>query len=167
MKILVYINIRHDTTAVRIVLQIIDHTIHLIHHPFFVLMFHLHLITIGFSDRTILISPAVPDMTVQIINIIRLLLPDPEHLIHTALDPGSSKSQCREFLRQVIAVDHSEFLNGICRCSVLPSRADFLTLCACSILYNVSAHINKYFICVTQLFLSFLINDSSYMKYHT
>ena len=43
-------------------------------------------------------------------------------------------------------------LNGICRCSVLPSWAYLLTLCACSILYNVSAHINKYFICVTQLF---------------
>ena len=163
MKILMHVNICHNTTAIRIVLQIINHAVYLIHHAFFILMLHLHLITISFSDRTILISPTVPDMTVQIINIIRLLLPDPEHLIHTALDPGSSKSQCRKFLRQVIAVDHSKFLNGICRCSVLPSWAYLLPLCACSILYNVSAHINKYFICVTQLFFSFLTNDSSFI----
>ena len=163
MKILMHVNICHNTTAIRIILQIINHAVYLIHHAFFILMLHLHLITISFSDRTILISPTVPDMTVQIINIIRLLLPDPEHLIHTALDPGSSKSQCRKFLRQVIAVDHSKFLNGICRCSVLPSWTNLLTLCACSILYNVSAHINKYFICVTQLFFSFLTNDSSFI----
>ena len=64
MKILMHIDIRHDPAAVRIVLQIIDHTIDLIHHSLFILMLYLHLIAVGFSDGTVLICPAVPDVTV-------------------------------------------------------------------------------------------------------
>ena len=163
MKILMHVNICHNTTAIRIILQIINHAVYLVHHAFFILVLYAHLISISLSDRTVFIRPTVPDMTVKIIDIIRFLLPDPQKLIRTAFDCCSSKCQCRKFLRQVIAVDHSKFLNGICRCSVLPSWAYLLTLCACSILYNVSAHINKYFICVTQLFFSFLTNDSSFI----
>ena len=77
MKILMYINIRHDPSAVRIILQIIDHTVYLIEHSLLVLMFYGHLVSIGFSNRSIFICPAVPDMTVQIMNVVRFLLPYP------------------------------------------------------------------------------------------
>ena len=70
MKILMYINIRHDPSAVRIVLQIIDHTVYLIEHSFFILMLYAHLISVSFSDRSVFICPAVPDMAVQVLDII-------------------------------------------------------------------------------------------------
>ena len=70
MKILMHINIRHDPAAVRIVFQVIENTVYLIHHSFFIFMLHLHLISVGLTDRACLIRPAVPDMTVQVMNVI-------------------------------------------------------------------------------------------------
>ena len=51
--------------------QIIDHTIYLIHHSFFVLVFDPHLVSISFSYGTIFICPAVPDMTVKVYGEVR------------------------------------------------------------------------------------------------
>ena len=85
MKILMYINIGHDPSAVRIVLKIKKYPVHLIHHSFFILMFHTQLIAVGFSDGAVLICPAVPDMAVKIMDIVGFLLPDPQNLIHGTL----------------------------------------------------------------------------------
>ena len=98
MKILMHINIRHDTAAVRIVLQIIDHSVHLIHHALFVLMLYTHLITISLADGTVLIRPFIPDRTVQIMDIVGFALPDPQHLIRGALDGRLAEGQRRKFL---------------------------------------------------------------------
>ena len=73
MKILMYINIGHDPSAVRIVLKIKKYPVHLIHHSFFILMFHTQLIAVGFSDGAVLICPAVPDMAVKIMDIVGFL----------------------------------------------------------------------------------------------
>ena len=85
MKILMYINIGHDPSAVRIVLKIKKNPVHLIHHSLFILMFHTQLIAVGFSDGAVLICPAVPDMAVKIMDIVGFLLPDPQNLIHGTL----------------------------------------------------------------------------------
>ena len=62
MQVLMHVNIGHDAAAEGIVLQIVDHTIHLIHHALFILMFHTHLVTVGLTDGTIRIRPFIPDM---------------------------------------------------------------------------------------------------------
>lgn len=65
-----HINVRHDTAAVWIVLQIIDHTIDLIHHTLFIFVLHTELVTIRLADRTIFVCPRVPDMAVQVMDVI-------------------------------------------------------------------------------------------------
>ena len=85
MKILMHVNIGHNSAAERIIFQIIDHSVYLIHHSFLILMFHTKLISICLADRTALICPAVPDMAVKIMNIVGFLLPDPKYLIHSTL----------------------------------------------------------------------------------
>ena len=40
MKILVHVNICHNAAAERIMFQIINHAVNLIHHAFFILMFY-------------------------------------------------------------------------------------------------------------------------------
>ena len=80
-----HINIGHNSSAERIIFQIIDHSVYLIHHSFFILMFHTQLIAVGFSDGAVLICPAVPDMAVKVMDIVGFLLPDPEDLIHGTL----------------------------------------------------------------------------------
>ena len=85
MKILMHIQIGHDPSAEWIILQVIQHPIHLVHHALFVLMLHPHLIPIGLSDRTVFIRPFIPDMAVKVMDVVGLLLPYPQHLVGRAL----------------------------------------------------------------------------------
>ena len=147
MKILMYINISHNTTAIRIILKIIKNPVNLIHHSFPVLMFHTQLITICLTDRTIFICPAIPDMAVKIMDVIRFLLPDPQNLIHGAFQCCFTKCQCRKFFPEVITIDHTKFLDGICRSAILPYRADFLAFCTGAVLDHIFTHIYKGNIC--------------------
>ena len=149
MKILMYIDIRHDPAAVRIILQIIEYTVYLIHHSFFVDMLYAHLIAVCLPDRSIFICPAVPDVTVQIVDIIGFFLPDPQKLVRTAFDPGSSECQCREFFSQIIPVHHTKFFYSIRRSPVFPSRTYLFSFCAGSIINDVPAHLYKNFVCIT------------------
>ena len=95
MEILMHVDIRHNPPAVRIMLQIVDHPVYLIEHPLFILVLYSHLIAIGFSDRAF-IRPAVPNVALQIVNIIGLFLPDPQQFIRTAFDSSPAKRQGRE-----------------------------------------------------------------------
>ena len=53
MQILMDINICHDAPAEGIVFQVIQNSIHLIHHPLLILMLHSQLITVGLTDRAV------------------------------------------------------------------------------------------------------------------
>ena len=94
-----YIGICHNPAAVGILLQIEKHPIHLIHIALPVMALHADLIAVSLADGTGLVGPLVPDMAVQIMNIVGFLLVNPENFIHTALKPRSSKRQRRKFLR--------------------------------------------------------------------
>ena len=59
-----HIDIGHDPAAEGIVLQIVDHAVHLIHHAFLILMLHLHLIAVCLTDRAVFICPLIPDVAV-------------------------------------------------------------------------------------------------------
>lgn len=48
-----HIQIRHDPAAERIVFQVINDPVHLVHHPFPVLVLHPHLIAISLADAHI------------------------------------------------------------------------------------------------------------------
>ena len=144
-----YISIRHNPTAVGILLQIEKHPIHLIHIALLVMTLHADLVTIGLADGSGLIGPLVPDMTVQVVDVVGLLLVNPEDLVHTAFKPRPSKRQRRKPLRQIITVHHAKLLNRIGRSSVLPFRTHLLPLGAGAVLDDVPAHLFKYLICIT------------------
>ena len=78
------ISIGNDSAAEGVVLQVIQHPVHLIHHAFFILTLHTDLIAVGLSNGTGLICPLIPDMAVQIMDIGGFPLIDPQNLIHTA-----------------------------------------------------------------------------------
>ena len=64
MQIRMHIDIRHDAPAERIVFQIVDHTVNLIHHAFLILVLHAELVTVCFSDGAVRIRPLIPDRAV-------------------------------------------------------------------------------------------------------
>ena len=147
MQILMYINIRHNTAAERIILQIINHPVHLIHHTFLILVLHAELIAICLSNRTGLIRPFIPHRTIQIMNIIRLPLPNPKHLFCTSLNRGLTQRNGRELLRQIITIDDTKLLNRIGTCPIFPMWTYLLSFCAGAILQNILTHIYKNLIC--------------------
>ena len=146
-KVLMHVNIRHNTTAERIMLQIVDNPIHLIHHPFLILMLDPHLITVGFTDGAGLVCPLIPNRTFQIVDVVGLLLPDPQHLIGTTLDCRSPQRNRREFFGQIIAIDHTKFLNCVSACPIFPLRTHLLSFGAHPVVNNIATHIYKDLIC--------------------
>ena len=151
MQILMHIDIRHDPATEGIVFQIVQDTIHLIHHALFILMFHAKLVTVSLSDGSILIRPLIPNMAVQIVNVVGLALPDPKDLIRRGFKCSPAQRHDGELLRKIIPVHHAEFLDRIGGGAVRPMRPDLLPLSTCSILQNILAHIDKYGICVTHI----------------
>ena len=77
VEVLKIVEIGEDAAAGGIVLQVVQHTIHLIHLTLRVLVLHAQLIAVGLADGPVLIGPAVPDVAPQIVDIVGLLLPDP------------------------------------------------------------------------------------------
>ena len=82
MEILEVIDIGHDPPGRGIVLQVIDHPVHLVKHAFLILVLDAQLIAIGLTDGTIRSCPLIPHMAAQVLDAIGLLLPDPKQFIH-------------------------------------------------------------------------------------
>lgn len=89
-------------------------------------------------------------------DVVGLALPDPEHLIGTALDPGSPKGQRRKFFGEIVSVYHRELFDCVGRGAILPFRAYLLSLRTRTVIDNVFAHTDKYLICITHLLSSIL-----------
>ena len=190
MKITECIDAGQNPSGKRIVLQIINHTVHLIHVPaairslqcmcpfhflclrnkdirdklrlrnrvckcssegaakallcdVIIAVLHRHLIPVGLSDRSLLVSPFIPDTGMQLGDLIGLLLPDPQKLIQRALYRSLPKRQNRELLLKVISRHHAKGLDRVGRCSVRPMRPDLLPLRRRPVLQNVIAHPDK------------------------
>ena len=77
MQIRKIINTCHDPAAVGLIFQIKQNSVYLIEQSFFVLMFDPQLIAVSFADRTVLISPCIPDLAVKISDIVGFLDPNP------------------------------------------------------------------------------------------
>ena len=65
-----------------IVLQVVKYPVHLIHIPFGIMVLYPQLVAIGLTDGAVLIGPAVPDVAAEVADVVRLLLPDPQKLLH-------------------------------------------------------------------------------------
>ena len=70
VQILMHINVRHDPAGKGIVLEVIDHAVHLIEHSFLILMLYTQLIAVCLADAAVLIRPLVPDMAVQVVDVV-------------------------------------------------------------------------------------------------
>jgi hypothetical protein len=79
-----------------VVLKVIENSINLVEFTFWVNRFLGELIAIGFSDGASLIRPAIPDMGMEVVDVVALLLPDPKKLIEAGLEISSADSEYRK-----------------------------------------------------------------------
>ena len=71
-----------NAAAGRVVLQVVQHAVDLIELSLRETVFDAELIAVGLADGAALIGPAVPDMAAEVVDVVRLLLPDPQKLLH-------------------------------------------------------------------------------------
>jgi len=101
-------------------LQVIEDPVHLIHVSLGIVVLHCQLVAVGFADGAGLISPAVPDVAPEVMDVVGLLLPDPQKLINTGLEVGAAQGQDGELLLQIIAVHKTELFHRVGGGTVLP-----------------------------------------------
>ncbi|MPM97055.1 hypothetical protein SDC9_144228 [bioreactor metagenome] len=106
-------------------------------------MLYSQLIAVGLPDGPGLIGPLVPNLRVQVADIVRLLLPDPQKLVHRRLPIGAPQRQNRELRGEVIAVYNAEFFDGMGGSPVLPMRPDLLVRVPDAVLQDVPAILKK------------------------
>ena len=122
MEIFEGVNVGQNTAGRRIVLQIVDHPVHLVEHTFFVLVFHTQLIAVSLADGAVFAGPLVPHMAAQVCNPVGLLLPDPKEFIHGTLPIGAAQGHNGKLFFQVVTIHHTELLDSVGRGSVRPMR---------------------------------------------
>ena len=148
VQILKIVDIRQDAAAGRVVLQVVQHPVHLVHLPLGILMLHRQLIAVGLADGAVLIGPAVPDMPAEIMDVVGLLLPYPQQLIDTGLEVRSADGEDGELLAQVVTIYDAEFFDGVGGRAVLPVGTHVLVGIPYAVGKDLPAVFLEYAVCV-------------------
>ena len=143
MEILVVVKTGEDAAGGGVVLQVIQHPVHLVHLPFGILVLDGELIAIGLADGAVRIRPLIPDVAVQVVDVVGLLLPDPQQFVHRGLPVGPAEGQDGELLLKVIAVDDPEFFHSVGGSTVLPMGTDGQVCVPDPVVQNVPAVLQK------------------------
>ena len=148
VEILEVIEIGEDAAAGGVVLQVVQHTIHLIHLALRVLVLHAQLIAVGLANGAVFVGPAVPDVAPQIVDVVGLLLPDPQQLVDAGFEVRPPQGQNGEFLTEVVAVDDAELLHRVGGGTVGPVGTHLLVGVPHAVLQNVPAVLFEYLVSV-------------------
>ena len=140
VQILERINIRQDAAGGRVVLQVVEHAVHLVEFTLGILVLDAELVAVGLADRAGLVGPLVPNMAVEIMHVIGLLLIDPQDLVHGGLERRTTQRKRGKLLAQVVARRDAKVFNGIGRGAILPHRADLLALGGGAMVQDIAAH---------------------------
>ena len=137
VQVLEVIEIRQDAARGGVVLEVIEHAVDLIEQALLVLVLHTELVAVGFADGACFIRPGIPDVGGKVMDVVRLLLPDPEKLVHRAFEIGAAERENGKFLLQVVAVDKTELFDRVGGGAVGPVRTNGEVIVAHAALQNV------------------------------
>jgi len=135
-----HIGVRHDATAIRRMLKVVQHAVHLVKVALGIMALLANLVSVSLTDGAGLVSPLVPNMAVEVMDVIGLLLIDPQDLVHGRLKRRAAQRERGELLAQVVARRNAKVFNGIGRGAVLPHRTDLLALGGGAMVQDIAAH---------------------------
>lgn len=147
MQVFEIIDVGHDSSGMRIVLQIEEDSVYLIEFTFRIDGFLSKLVAVGLTDASVFIGPGIPYVGMKVMDVVALFLPDPKYLIKTALEGSLSYGENRQFLLKIITVDDAEFLDGMCRCPVFPVWSYGIIGIPDSVVQDVIHVVDEYLIC--------------------
>ena len=128
-------------------LKVINHPVHLVKFALGVLVPDGQLITVSFADGAVFICPLIPDVAVEIVDIVGFLLPDPQQFVNTGFEICAPDGQNGKFPLQIITVDNAEFFYGMGRSAVVPAGTHLLVGIPDAVLQDITAVLLKNFIC--------------------
>ena len=146
VEVLEVIDIGEDAAGGGVVAQVVQHPVHLVKLPLGILVLHPQLIAVGLADGAGLVGPAVPDVAPEVVNVVGLLLPDPQQLVDAGLKVGAADSENGELPAQVVAVDDAEFLHRVGGGAVVPAGTDGLVRVPDAVFQDITAVLLKYFV---------------------
>ena len=98
VEVLEVIDIGHDAPGGGVVLEIIEHPVHLVHLPLGIAVLDGELVAVGLADGAGLVRPLVPDVGIGVMDVVGFLLPDPEKLVHRRFPIGAADGEDGERL---------------------------------------------------------------------
>ena len=87
-------------------------------------------------------------MPTEVVDIVGLLLPDPQKLVDTGLEVRSADGEDRELLAQVVTIYDAEFFDGVGGRTVLPVGAHVLVGIPYAVGEDFPAIVLEYTVCV-------------------
>ena len=120
------VDVGNNSTAVWGVLEVVQHLVYLVHVPFGVVTFYAKLVTIRFADGASFVRPTIPNVTVQIVDVVALFLPNPKQFVNGGFESGTSKCDDGELFLEVVSVYLAKHLACVGGSAVVPASADIL-----------------------------------------
>ena len=145
-------------------LEVIQHAVHLIELALGIDVLLGQLIAVGLADGTRLVGPAVPDVAVEVVDVVGLFLPDPQQLVDAGFEIGAAQRQNGELLPQVIAVDDAELFHRVGGGAVLPAGTDILVGVPHAVGQNINAILTENLISAAHRCSSYIDNCFPYYK---
>lgn len=118
----------NDAAGSGVMLEVIEHLVHLIKGALGIGGHLGNLVAIGLANGSISHIPRVPDMGAQLGDDTGFLLINPQNLLEGGLPVDAAQGHDGELFSQVIHVAESKYLLGMGRGAVLPDRAHIHTL---------------------------------------
>ena len=157
VQILEVVDVGKNASRLRIVFEVVKHPVYLVEFALGIYAFDAELVAVCLADRTRFVSPTVPNMRIEVVDIVALFLPNPQNFVYCGFESGASKRDNGEFFGKVVSVDDTKLFYGVRRRSVEPFGADVETFVAYAFVKNLSASIDKYFISNAHSFCAFCV----------
>ena len=75
----------------RIVFEVVEHSVHLVEFTLGVNVLYAELIAVRLADRAGFVRPAVPNVRIELVDVVALLLPNPKEFVDCALKRSTTK----------------------------------------------------------------------------
>lgn len=125
VQVFMTVHVGQDGPAHGTVRQVMENSLHLVAPGVAVAGLLADLVTVGLTDAAALIRPGVPDVGIQVVDVIGALLVDPEDLIQSGLPVDGAELQNGQLaVPEVIVLGDAEDFAGMGGFAVLPLGPD-------------------------------------------
>ena len=92
------VNVGEYPAAGGIVFKVVEHPVHLVELALAVLVFYAELVAVRFAYTAVFVRPLVPDMGMEVMDVVALLLPYPQYLVYARAECRAPYGQDGKFL---------------------------------------------------------------------